>query len=144
VVRGDDPDSNLVVRSGDVINVSTASLVYVVGAVVKPGGYALPDPVAGMSVIRALAMAQGFRPAAGSRHSMILRQSTSDSSRREVPVDLKEILDGKSTDVVLAPDDILYIPDSNSKKALKVMADVALSLINGIAVYGVGYRIGSL
>jgi hypothetical protein len=47
---------------------------------------------------------------------------------------------GKSTDVLLAPNDILYIPDSTAKKVWKAIGEVALSAANGVAIYGVGYR----
>lgn len=139
-----DPSSNVRVRTGDIINVSTARVVYVVGAVTKPGGFPLADPGAGLSVVRAVAMAEGFSPVAAARRGLIIRQSTSDTVRREVPVDVDDILSGKTADVVLAPDDILYIPESGSKKTLKAMGQVAMALVNGIAIYGVGYRLGTV
>ena len=141
VVSGEDQVGNVVVRSGDVINVSAAQVVYVVGAVARPGGFTLTDPAAGMSVAQALAMAQGFRQSAASHHGLIIRQSTSKTARREVPVDVAQILTGKTTDVILAPNDILFIPDSTSKKALHAAGDVAMTMINGIAIYGVGLRV---
>ncbi len=36
-MQGKDPSLNLQLRGGDVLTVSTAPLVYVVGAVMKPG-----------------------------------------------------------------------------------------------------------
>lgn len=144
IVNGSDPSGNVQVRSGDVINVSTARVVYVVGAVTKPGGFTLADPGSGLSVVRAVALAQGFTSVAATHRGLIIRQSTSDTARREVPVDVDELLSGKSADVVLAPDDILYIPESGSKKTLKAMGQVAMALVNGVAVYGVGYRLGTL
>lgn len=141
VLSGADLSGNVQVRNGDVINVSTAQVVYVVGAVMRPGGFTLSDPAAGMSAAKALALAQGFRPAAAGSHALIIRQSTSDTGRREEPVNLTQILTGKATDVVLAPDDILYIPDSAGKKALKAMGEVAMTMVNGIAIYGVGLRV---
>jgi polysaccharide export outer membrane protein len=144
VVAGADLSGSTQVRSGDVINVSLAKVVYVVGAVTKPGGFALPDPGAEMSVVKAVAMAEGFSPVAGTHHGLIIRQSASEAARREVPVDVDEILAGKTTDVVLAPDDILYIPESRAKKTVKAMGQVAMALVNGIAIYGVGYRIGTV
>jgi hypothetical protein len=54
------------------------------------------------------------------------------------------MLSGKESDMILAPNDILYIPESGAKKALKAMSDVALSAVNGIAIYGLGYRAAGL
>jgi hypothetical protein len=50
---------------------------------------------------------------------------------------------GKGTDVLLAPNDVLFIPESGAKKTLKVMGDIAMATVNGIAIYGIGYRIGT-
>jgi hypothetical protein len=50
---------------------------------------------------------------------------------------------GKEADMVLAPNDILYIPESGTKKTLKVMGDIGMAAINGIAIYGLGYRLGT-
>jgi polysaccharide export outer membrane protein len=144
IVSGEDLSSNVQVRGGDVINVSTARVVYVVGAVTKSGGFTLSDPSAGISVAKAVALAEGFSPLAATHRGLIIRQSTSDAARREVPVDIEEILSGKAADVVLAPDDILYIPESNSRKTVRAMGQVAMALVNGIAIYGVGYRLGTL
>jgi polysaccharide export outer membrane protein len=143
LAKGEGLTTNVVVRNGDVINVSNAPLVYVVGAVIKPGGYVLSDPGSGISAIQAVAMAQGLNPVAAGHHAIVIRQSTSDIGRRDLPVDLAAILAGKTSDVVLAPNDILYIPDSGAKKTLKVMETVAMAAVNGVAVYGLGYRIGN-
>jgi polysaccharide export outer membrane protein len=144
VVSGGDLSGNVQVRNGDVVTVSTARVVYVVGAVTKPGGFTLADPGAGLSVARAVAMAEGFTSLASTRHALVIRQSTSDTARQEVPVDVQDILTGKAADVVLAPDDILYIPESGAKKTIRAMGQVAMALVNGVAVYGVGYRLGTL
>ena len=142
VTKGGAGTGNVLVRNGDVVNVSNAPLVYVVGAVVKPGGFVLSDPASGISVIQALAMAQGTSPVA-SHHALVIRQSTSDVGRKDLPVNLAAILSGKTPDVLLAPNDILYIPDSTGRKSLKVMAEVAMSAVNGLAIYGLGYRVGT-
>lgn len=144
LVKGQDPAEGLEVRNGDVVNVSSAAIVYVVGAVTKPGGYAMLDQSSGMSVVQAVAMAEGFTSIANLHHGLIVRQSSSDVGRQEIPVDIGQLMTGKRTDVSLAPNDILYIPNSKAKETLKVMGDVAMSAVNGIAIYGLGYRIGQI
>jgi polysaccharide biosynthesis/export protein len=140
LLQGGDPSANVQVESGDVISVSSAQVVYVVGAVVKPGGFTMTDPSAGMSVVQAVAMAEGFTRIAATNRGLIIRQSTSDGARSEIPVDLSQMLTGKRTDVILAPNDILYVPESGAKKTLKAMYDVAMAAAEGVAIYGVGYR----
>jgi polysaccharide export outer membrane protein len=143
LASGDDPLANVEVRSGDVISVSAAELVYVVGAVTKPGGFAMSSPTEGVSASQAIALAEGFTSLAAVHHAVIVRQSTSDHSRVEIPVDLGRMMEGRETDVLLAPNDILYVPISGMKKTLKVLGDVAMATVNGIAIYGVGYKVGT-
>lgn len=143
LVSGKDLSANAEVKNGDVISVSSAQLVYVVGAVVKPGGYTMADPSSGVSVVQAVALAEGLKSVA-SHHGLIVRQSTDEHARVEIPVDIDLMMAGKTTDVVLAPNDILYVPASGTKKALKAMGDVATAAVQGIAIYGIGYRVGNV
>lgn len=143
LVTGKDFADNIEVKNGDVINVSSAQLVYVVGAVVKPGGYTMSDPTSGVSVVQAVALAEGLKSVASS-HALIVRQSTNEHARVEIPVDLSQMIAGKTTDISLAPNDILYIPTSGTKQTFKVMGDFALAAVTGIAIYGIGYRISGV
>lgn len=143
LVSGKDLAANIEVRNGDVVNVSSAQLVYVVGAVTKPGGYTMSDVSSGVSVVQAVALAEGLKSVA-SHHALIVRQSTSEKSRLEIPVDLGQMMAGRTADVLLAPNDILYVPQSGAKLTLKAMGDVAMAAVNGIAFYGVGYRVGGV
>jgi polysaccharide export outer membrane protein len=143
LVTGKDFADNIEVKNGDVINVSSAQLVYVVGAVVKPGGYTMSDPSSGVSVVQAVALAEGLKSVASS-HALIVRQSTNEHARVEIPVDLSQMIAGKTTDISLAPNDILYIPTSGTKQTFKVMGDFALAAVTGIAIYGIGYRISGV
>lgn len=144
LVEGGDMSANVQVQNGDVINVSAADVVYVVGAVVKPGGFVMSNPSAGVSVAQAVALAEGFKPTAASHHGLIIRESTSKTARQEIPVDIDQMLDGNKTDALLAPNDILYVPESGGKKTLKAMGDAARAAIEGIAIYGLGYRVGNI
>ena len=143
LMKGEGISADMEVRNGDVISVSAAQVVYVVGAVIKPGGFTLTNPAEGISVGQAVALAQGFTPVASSHHALIVRQSSSAQARREIPVDLDRILKGQDTDVVLTPNDILFVPNSGKKQTLKVMGEIAMATVNGIAIYGIGYKIGT-
>lgn len=143
LTRGEDPAGNIEVYNGDVLNVSPAQVVYVVGAVAKPGGYVMSNPSEGVSVVQAVALAEGFRPLAATHRGLIIRQSTSQHGRSEIPVDIQSLMNGGQADLVLAPNDILYVPESGGKKTLKIMGDIAMSAVNGVAIYGLGYRIGT-
>jgi polysaccharide export outer membrane protein len=139
LISGKDAASVPEVKNGDLISVSAAQVIYVVGSVTKPGGFTIADPSAGVSVVQAVALAEGLKSVA-SRRGLIIRQSTSDRARLEIPVDLGQMMAGKMTDVQLAPNDILYIPSSGTRKTLKALGDVAMAAANGVAIYGAGYR----
>ena len=137
LMAGKDRSLNVEVRAGDVVSVATAPFIYVVGAVVKPGGFALQDSHSGITVLQALAMAQGLTPVAAGSRSMIVRRSGSGSNQQEIPVDLSKLMAGKLGDQPLESNDILFIPDSKSKKALGKMGQVATQMVGGLAYYGI-------
>jgi polysaccharide export outer membrane protein len=142
LTSGRDLSANVEVKNGDVVSVSAAQVVYVVGAVVRPGGFTIQDSSSGVSVVQAVALAEGFTSVA-SRRGIIVRQSTSDHSRIEIPVDIGQMMAGKVTDAVLAPNDILFVPTSGARRTAKVVGDVAMAAVNGVAIYGLGYRVGN-
>ena len=140
--KGESLVTQVEVKNGDVVSVSASQIVYVVGAVKKPGGYVMNNPTEGVSVVQAVALAEGMYSTAATHRGLIVRQSTSDHGRQEIPVDIALMMTGKSTDVLLAPNDILFIPESGSKKTLKAMGEFAVTAATGILTYGLGYRLG--
>lgn len=144
LVQGKDRSLNREIHDGDVISVSNAQVVYVVGAVKKPGGFVLLDQSSGMSALQALSMAEGFDSLASTHHALIIRRAIDGPNRQTVPVNLSELLTGKGADVRLEANDILYVPTSKAKQTLKVAGDVAMAAVNGIAIYGIGYKVAGL
>jgi protein involved in polysaccharide export with SLBB domain len=56
-----DPAQNILIRPNDVLAVPVAEMVYVIGAVRKPGGFGLTER-GGISALHALSMAEGLGP----------------------------------------------------------------------------------
>jgi len=138
LMQGKDPSLNIDVRDGDVISVSTAPIVYVVGAVGKPGGFALQDPSSGLTVLQALAEAQGYNSVAKPKESLIIRRSASGDDREKIPIDLKAIMEGKLPDQWLEGNDILFVPESATKRNLRAWGNAfGNALITGVAIYGI-------
>jgi polysaccharide export outer membrane protein len=108
------PASALMIKPHDVITVADGQTVYVVGDVNKAGGFPLGQREK-ISVLQALSLAQGLGPAARPSAARILRESADGSTRSDIPIDVKRILDGKASDVQLEASDILFIPDSAGK-----------------------------
>jgi polysaccharide export outer membrane protein len=144
LLEGKDPSLNFVLRAGDVVSVANAPVVYVIGAVVKPGGYVLQDPKSGITVLQALALAEGLQPIAAAKRSMVIRRSASATDRQEIPIDLAKLMTRKIQDQMLEANDILFVPESGMKKSLHQAGAVVVSGLNGIAIYGLGYRVAGL
>lgn len=124
---------NIEIKPFDTISVSRADIVYVVGDVRRPGGFVLADRE-NLTVLQALALAEGLNGTASKGQARIIRRG-SGSSRTEIPLDLSKILNGKSKDVELAANDILFVPASTGKAAAKRSAEVVLSTVSGILIY---------
>jgi polysaccharide export outer membrane protein len=134
LLAAQNPFQNILVKPQDVISVPRAETVYVMGQVMKPGGFPL-DAREEITVLQALSMAGGLDRAAQARHAKILRVK-SGSSRSELSVDLRKILDGKTSDVPMQPNDILFVPDSFSKKAGLRAVEAAVQMGTGVVVWG--------
>ena len=127
------PEENILVEPYDVISVPRGETVYVIGEVVKPGGFLLNDSEQ-VTVLQALSMASGADKLAQPQHARILRRLPGDSSRTEIPIDLNKILNGKSPDVRMQADDILFVPNSIPKRAAIRTLEAAIQL-GGIALF---------
>jgi polysaccharide export outer membrane protein len=114
VMSASDPSENIIIKPEDVVSVPSADVIYAIGAVNKPGGYVLGVNQS-LSVLQILSLAQGLEHTASTSNVKIMRLVPGTSTRAEIPVDLKKILDGKGSDMPLQADDILFVPNSKSK-----------------------------
>ncbi|HTV53957.1 MAG TPA: polysaccharide biosynthesis/export family protein, partial [Terriglobia bacterium] len=136
LMSGADPSLNREVRAGDVITVSTAPVVYVIGAVVKPGGYALQDASVPITVLKALAMAEGLDSVASKSRALVLRRGQTNQNQ-EIPVNIGKLMTGRAPDMPLEGNDVLFVPESRAKKGLADLRVAALEAMEGVALYGV-------
>jgi polysaccharide export outer membrane protein len=135
LMSGKVPQDNIVVEPNDVISIPRADLVYVVGDVKKAGGFALTTHPT-VTLLQALALAEGLGPDEKASHSKILRAVPGgDGTPREIPVDLKKILEGKAPDMPLYANDILFIPSSAAKSASRRAIEAAIGVGTGVAIY---------
>jgi polysaccharide export outer membrane protein len=96
-------EGNVLLRSGDVVNVLEGKVVYVNGEVGKPGAVAWKG---GITVTRALALAGGVKATANQRKAYILRGG------EKVPINLRRIFQAKDDDPVLRPGDQVLVGES--------------------------------
>jgi len=123
---------NISIQPHDVISVPAAQLVYVVGNVKHAGGFALGGRPT-LSVLQAIALAEGLDPRAAPSKVQILRRGSTAEDR--IPVDVKKILDGKAEDIVLHPNDILFVPSSTMKVITSRTIDAAIQIGTGLAIF---------
>ncbi len=129
-----DPKLNVLVYPGDVVKVPNADLVYVVGEVAKPGGFELKSNE-NVSVLQAIALAQGLTHTSASAHSRIIRTDPATGKRQEIPIDLEKIIAGKVEDPMLEPRDIVFVPNSMGRTAFYRGMEAAISIGSGVAIY---------
>ena len=117
---GTDPaksaQSDIPVFPHDTIVVPRVGVVYLLGAFKTQGAIPLQQnsPLTLMQVA-ALAGGTGFE----GRYNDLRLVRTVGYSRQVVKVDVKKVLDGKAPDPILQADDIVFLPSSPMKSALK-------------------------
>jgi polysaccharide export outer membrane protein len=127
------PEENILILPFDIISVPRAEIVYVMGEVRKPGGFALNDKQS-ISVLQLIALSEGLGSNALGKKSKILRP-VPGASHLEIEINLDQLLKGKTKDVTLQPEDILFVPNSSAKSALHKTVDGVISGVTGRAIY---------
>lgn len=110
------PDQNPEILPGDTIFVAKTGVVYVVGDVSRPGGFAL-DHDQHLTVLQAIALAQGVNGTAAKSKARLIRKTPSGS--QEIPVNLARLMRSREGDLALQDNDILFIPQSGTRSILK-------------------------
>ena len=113
VLENADPQHILMLRGGDSIYVPEAGVVFVEGAVKKPGAYPMQGET---NVLKAIALAGGTEFDAKEGSIEVLRP---DAAKNQViPIDLKAVRDNKMPDTVLKDGDIVVVRSNVFKKGL--------------------------
>jgi polysaccharide biosynthesis/export protein len=109
------PQLNIPVTAGGQIRVPQCEQVFVVGDVKRPGAFPYQD-MHDTTVLKLLALSGGLDSFSRNK-AYIYRGEPGNLQKTEIEVPLKRILDRKSEDVKLAPNDILYVPINGKLKA---------------------------
>ncbi|MGB2670160.1 MAG: polysaccharide biosynthesis/export family protein [Candidatus Acidiferrum sp.] len=131
--------NNILLQAGDVVTVPHAGIVYVLGAVARPGGFVLTNDREQLNTLKILALAGGFTQTAKTDHAVVIRKDA-QGQQHEVQLDLKKILKREAEDMQLQPSDILYVPDSAAKQALLKSLEFGIALGSGVALYRLAYH----
>jgi polysaccharide export outer membrane protein len=128
------PVNNPEIMPGDTIFVERTGLVYVVGDVARPGGFPM-DHDQQLSILQAVALAQGTNYTAAKGSVRLLR--TTPAGRQEIPINLKKIFASKAPDIAMQDNDILFVPSSAARGALRAVATAAVPAAASATIYHV-------
>ena len=126
-------DHNPELSAGDTVQVSRAGLVYVVGDVIRPGGFPV-DPVQGLTIVQAISLAWGPSQNAALGKALLIREQK--GGRTLTTLNLKRLMHGQDPDQLIQDRDILYVPDSMAKNLLNRAEESAIQSAIGVAIYG--------
>jgi polysaccharide export outer membrane protein len=132
---------NLLLYPGDLVTVEQAGIVYVIGAVNRPGGYTLKDQQEEMTLLRILALAGDVTNSAKRKNLRVLRKNAHASGgREEVAVDLNKIISGRLPDQLLYSGDVVFVPENAKLKVLRQAVGTGVSTGAGITTGLIIYR----
>jgi polysaccharide export outer membrane protein len=120
-------NAELEIKTGQTILVSRCGVVYVGGNVSRPGAFPICDSNH-TTLSQVIALAQGAKANSYTNRTLLLR-SSGTGTRVVQKVKLEDVLRGRSVDITMQPDDILFIPPS----ALKATVKTALTAAIGFA-----------
>jgi polysaccharide export outer membrane protein len=129
-----DMRNNIPLQPGDVVTVPHGGIVYVLGAVARPGGFVLANDRTPMTTLKILALAGGQTRFAKLDHAVIVRKDN-QGKQTATEIDLKKIIHLQEEDLPMRASDILYIPDSNSKRALYQTLQLTVAFATAAALY---------
>ena len=134
-----DTRNNILLHAGDVVTVPHAGIVYVLGAVSRPGGFVVSNDRTQLTTLKVLSLAGGLTNIAKTQHAVIIRKDDT-GKQTETQVDLKKVLNRQSEDITMHPSDILFIPDDRTKQALIKTAEIALGIGTATAIFRLAYH----
>jgi len=103
------------VLPGDTVYVPRAGVIYVLGAVNRPGGYLMVNGGT-LDLPQAVALAMGISPVGSSKSVVVVRKQ--DGQIGEYRLRLDEMQRGKAETFALLDGDMIYVPSSKVKSAL--------------------------
>jgi polysaccharide export outer membrane protein len=134
-----DMRNNIELHAGDVVTVPHAGIVYVLGAVTRPGGFVVSNDRTQLTTLKVLSLAGGLTRIAKLDHAVIIRKDQ-NGKQTETPVDLKKVVHRESEDITMHASDILFIPDDRTKEALLKAAEIGLAVGTAVAVFRLAYQ----
>jgi polysaccharide export outer membrane protein len=127
------PDRDPELAPGDIVQVTRAGLVYVVGDVIRPGAF-IVDPTQEFTVLKAVSLAWGPSQNAATGKALLIREQKG-GGRTVTTLNLKRMLRGKDPDQPIHDHDILFVPDSTAKNLFNRSIESAIQSAAGVSIY---------
>ena len=108
--------ANIPIHPHDIIQISRANVVYVLGAFKNQGSVPL-DQATPLTLMELAALSGGV--GWEGRYADLRLIRTVGTERKLVDLDIKKVLNGKAPDPVLEANDIVFLPTNQMKAALK-------------------------
>jgi polysaccharide export outer membrane protein len=105
-------DNNLIIQPGDLVYIPPADVFYVAGEVKAPGQFPLTQ---GITLRHAISLAGGTHFKARLGKGIIFRTDPITGNLTELPIDIGDVMSGKSQDIAIQGNDVLWIPSSAAK-----------------------------
>ncbi len=125
-------DHNPELLPGDTVQVSRAGLVYVVGDVIRPGGFPV-DPSQTATLVQVLSLAWGPGQNAALTKAILIREQ--GGSRTVTTLNLKRMLRGLDPDIPIRDRDIVFVPDSMAKNLWNRTMESVIQSAAGVSIY---------
>jgi polysaccharide biosynthesis/export protein len=125
-------DNNIIIQPGDLVYVPPGDVFYVAGEVKAPGQFNLRQ---GITLRQAISLAGGTLFKAKLGKGIIFRADPITGNFTEMPVDIGDVMTGKSPDLPIMGNDVVWVPNSSAKS---IGATVLNTLIPN-AVYRIPY-----
>ncbi len=109
---------NFQLQPGDVVSIPpreeyNPDVYFVIGEVLRPGDFVFPKDRS-LLLTQAVAAAGGTLKTAKANDGILVRYNE-DGSQTRLPIPFKKMMAGKVNDIRVQPQDIIFIPGSNSK-----------------------------
>jgi polysaccharide export outer membrane protein len=127
-------DHSVLVHPGDKVMVPKAGVVYALGDFARPGGYVMSNNKGQLTALQMLALAGGTPSSAVPSNTHLIRRTADGYT--ETKIQLSDMQKGKIPDILLQPDDILYVPFSYLKN-IATNASAIIAAGAAAAVYTV-------
>ena len=123
---------NFQLQPGDVVRIPpreeyNPNVYFVIGEVLRPGDFTFPKDRS-LLLTQAVAAAGGTLKTAKANDGILVRYNE-DGSQTRIPIPFKKMMAGKVDDIRIRPDDIIFIPGSNSKTIMYGLLGVIPSTV---------------